>query len=64
MSWRQLITLLALIVAVVAVLRLATGNIIGGLVSAAIAVVLWSWAADYPLLKRLRQVWRFIGRRW
>lgn len=63
MTWRQLIFLLSIIVAVVAVLRLATGNIIGGVVSAGFALLLWSWAADYPLVKRLRQIWRLFNRR-
>lgn len=62
MSWRQLIYLLAMIVAVVAVLRLVSGNIIGGLITGAIALWLWSWAADFPLVKRLRQAWRLFNR--
>lgn len=62
MSWRRLQIALCLIIAAVAVIRLMTGNIIGGLITAAIAALLFSWTTGYPLLGRLRSVWRLLRR--
>lgn len=62
MDWRRLQLLLCLIIAGVAVIRFMTGNIVGGLVSAAIAVLLFSWTTGYPLASRARRLWRLLGR--
>ena len=64
MTSRQLLTLLAIIVAVVAVLRLLTGELISGLLTAILALALWSWASGYPLRKRAGQLWRLLRRWW
>lgn len=62
MSWRRLQILLCLIIAAVAVIRFMTGNIVGGLLSAIVAVLLFSWTTGYPLLGRLRRAWRLLRR--
>lgn len=62
MSWRLIQLLLCLVVALIAAIRLATGNIIGGLFSAAIAIVLFCWTTGYPLLTRLRRLYRLLRR--
>ena len=61
MNWRRLQLLLCLVIAAVAVIRFVTGNIIGGLVSAVIAVLLYSWTTGYPLASRLRRALRVLG---
>ncbi|MCB9557112.1 MAG: hypothetical protein H6707_13475 [Deltaproteobacteria bacterium] len=63
MTMRRINLILCLIVVAVAVARFATGNVIGGLVASAVAVVLGSLAAEYPLFSRLNRVARFLWRR-
>jgi hypothetical protein len=63
MTWRRLQLLLCLLIAAVAVIRFLTGNLIGGLITAAIAVLLFSWTTGYPLIGRLRRGWRFVRRK-
>ena len=60
MTWRRFQILVCAIIAVVAVIRLMTGNVLGGLITAAIAVLLFSWTTGYPLISRLRRAWRFF----
>jgi hypothetical protein len=60
MTWRRLHWLLCLIAVVVAILRLASGNILGALLPIIMAVIFGSIAADYPLISRLQQIWRFL----
>lgn len=62
MTWRRLQILLCLIIAAVAVIRFMTGNIIGGLLAAIVAALLFSWTTGYPLLGRLRAVARLVRR--
>ena len=64
MNWRRIQVLLCIAIAVIAVLRFLSGNIIGGLVSAAIAVVLFSWTTKYPLVSRIRRAWRLLTFGW
>ena len=64
MSWRRLHLVLCLIVIVVALLRLATGNLIGAIVPIILAVIFGSIAADYPLWPRLKKIWKLIRRTW
>ena len=64
MTWRRFHLLLCLIMVVVGVLRLATGNIIGAAFALILAAVFGSIAAEYPLLSRLRDVWRLVRRHW
>lgn len=64
MTWRRFYLLLAGLMVVIAVLRLAMGNVIGALVPIILAVVFASTATDYPLAQRLRQAWwLLVGRR-
>ncbi len=63
MSWRRLNLILFILMVVVGVLRLFTGNIIGALIPLAIGVYCGSVAFDYPIWTRLRQISRFIFRR-
>jgi hypothetical protein len=63
MSWRRLNLILFILMVVVGVLRVFTGNIIGALIPLAIAVYCGSTAFDYPIWKRLKQIARFVFRR-
>ncbi|MCA9667150.1 MAG: hypothetical protein KC503_16240 [Myxococcales bacterium] len=56
MTLRRLKLTLFIIVTAVALIRFFTGNIIGGVVTGIIAAALGSWALDWPVLKRLRQL--------
>ncbi len=62
MTWRRFHLLLCLIMVGIGVLRLASGNFIGGVIALVLAAVFGSIAADYPLLSRLRGVWRLTRR--
>jgi len=62
MSWRKLHLILFALMAVVAFLRLMSGNILGALVPLVLAAVFGSIAFDYPLLARVRQLWKLL--RW
>jgi hypothetical protein len=64
MSWRRLHLVLFLIVVVVAVIRIATGNLLGAIVPLIMAVIFGSIAMDYPLVTRLRKIWRAVRRLW
>lgn len=48
----------------VAVVRIATGNLIGALFALVLAVVFGSIGSDYPLLSRLAQCVRLVRRLW
>lgn len=63
MSWRRLNLILFVLMVVVGVLRLFTGNIIGALIPLAVAVYCGSVAFDYPIFTRLKQIARFVFRR-
>lgn len=63
MSWRRFHLVLCLLMAFIAVMRAMTGNIIGAVVPAVLAVVFGSVAFDYPLIKRVRQLWALFRRR-
>jgi hypothetical protein len=63
MSWRRFQLLLCAVVAAVALIRLATGNIVGGLLSALLALGLFSLATDFPLISRARRIIRLLRRR-
>ena len=66
MTWRRFHLLLCLVMVVVTLLRLASGNLIGAAVSALLAVVFGSIGLDYPLLAKLRGLIRIVrgGKRW
>jgi hypothetical protein len=49
--------------AVIALLRLLTGNILGALIPAALAVVFGALAADVPIGQRAKQLWGLVKRR-
>jgi hypothetical protein len=62
MTWRRFQLLLCLIMVVVGVLRLASGNLIGAAIALALAAFFGSLAADFPLLSRARDLWRLASR--
>ena len=62
MTWRRFHLVLCLVMVVVFVLRLSSGNLIGALVAMALAALFGSIAFDYPLLSGLRRLWQ-LGRR-
>ena len=62
MTWRRFHLLLCLIMVVVAVLRLATGNLIGAAIALVLAAVFGAIAAEYPLLSKARDIWRLVHR--
>jgi uncharacterized membrane protein YdjX (TVP38/TMEM64 family) len=62
MTWRRFYLGLALLMAVIAIARVVTGNLIGAVIPLLLAAVLFSSATDYPLLQRARQLWRIIQR--
>lgn len=64
MSWRRLHLMLCLIVVVVAILRLATGNIIGAIIPIILALIFGSIAANYPIVSRIRRIWRLLRKTW
>ena len=63
MSWRRLNLILFVLMVVVGVLRLFTGNLLGALIPLAVAVYCGSVAFDYPVVTRARQIGRFLFRR-
>lgn len=63
MSWRRLNLILFVLMVVVGVLRLFTGNLLGALIPLAVAVYCGSVAFDYPVVTRARQIARFLFRR-
>ncbi len=64
MTWRRFHLVLCLIMVVVGVLRLASGNLIGAALALLLAAVFGSIATDYPLLTKSREAWRFVRRHW
>jgi hypothetical protein len=62
MTWKRFHLVLCIICAAVAVLRIVTGNYIGAIIPIVLAVVFGSIAMDYPIIKRIRQIWS-LGRR-
>ena len=62
MTWRRFHLVLCVICAVIAVLRIATGNYIGAIIPLVLAAIFGSIAADFPLLDRIRRIWR-LGRK-
>jgi hypothetical protein len=62
-TWRRFQWLLCVAMAVIALLRLLTGNIFGALIPAALAVVFGGLAADVPIWKRAKQVWGTVRRK-
>ncbi len=63
MTWRRFHMGLCIFMAVIALLRIVTGNLIGALIPGAMAVVFGSIAWDYPIFSRLRQIWRLVRRK-
>ncbi len=64
MTWRRFHLVLCIIMVVIGVLRLATGNLVGAAFALVLAAIFGSIAAEYPLLSRLRDVWRFVHKHW
>ncbi|MBW2734416.1 MAG: hypothetical protein JRH20_18670 [Deltaproteobacteria bacterium] len=62
MTWRNLCWTLFILSLVVGVLRLMTGNLLGAVITLALAAYLGSVVLDYPVLKRLKQLLRLL--RW
>jgi len=60
--WRRLHLVLCLLMVLVAVVRLATGHLVGAVVPFVLAAVFGSIAFDFPLLSRLRGLWRLLRR--
>jgi hypothetical protein len=48
--------------AVVFVLRLLSGNVIGAIIPLVLAAVFASIAFDFPLISRVRRAWRMVRR--
>lgn len=62
MFLRRLHWVLFAVAAIVAILRLLDGNLLGGLLAGVLAALFASIAADYPLARRAREVWRWLRR--
>ena len=62
MTWRKFHWLLFLVVVVVAIIRIMTGNLLGALVPIVMAIIFASIAADYPLVSRVKQTWSMARR--
>jgi uncharacterized protein (DUF58 family) len=62
MTWRRFHLVLCLIMVVVGVLRLASGNLIGAALALLLAAVFGSIATNYPLFTKSREAWRFLRR--
>ena len=64
MSWRSLCWVLFILMLLVGLLRLMTGNLLGAFLPLVGAVYFGSIALDYPLVNRIKRiarlVWRFI----
>jgi hypothetical protein len=56
-TWRRFHLLLCLIMVAITVLRLLTGNLIGAIIPAILAVAFGSVAANYPITSILRRIW-------
>jgi hypothetical protein len=63
MTWRRFQWLLCAAMAVIALLRLLTGNLLGALIPAILAVIFAALAADVPILQRAKQLWGAVRRR-
>ncbi len=63
MTWRRFQWLLCAAMAAIALLRVLTGNIVGALIPAALAVIFGALAADVPLWQRVRQLWGLVKRK-
>lgn len=63
MNWRRFNLLIATLMLVIALVRLATGNLIGAIIPLVLAALSYTSATNYPLLERLRQIWRLLGGR-
>lgn len=63
MTWRRFQWLLCALMAVIALLRLLTGNLLGALIPAALAVIFGALAADVPIWQRAKQLWGLVKRR-
>ena len=61
MTWKRFHMILCVFMAVVAILRVVTGNIIGAIIPAFLALVFGSIAFDYPIFSRLRRVWKLLS---
>lgn len=62
MTWRNLCWILFILFLVVGVLRLMAGNLIGAVITLALAAYFGSIVLDYPVLKRLKQLLKLL--RW
>jgi hypothetical protein len=62
MTWRRLHLILCLVLLLVSLFRLATGNFLGGLFTLGLAGLFGFIAADEPLRKRIRGLLRLL--RW
>lgn len=60
MTWKRFHLLLCVLVAAIAVIRIVTGNYLGAIIPIILAVIFGSIAADFPILSRLRRIWRLI----
>ena len=56
-TWRRFHLLLCLIMVAITILRLITGNLIGAIIPALLAVAFGSVAANYPITSVLRRIW-------
>jgi hypothetical protein len=61
-TWRRFQLLLCLVMVAIAILRVITGNLIGAIIPALLAVVFGSIAADYPILSTVRRIWSRVRR--
>ncbi len=57
LTWRRFHLLLCLIMVAITILRLLTGNLIGAIIPAILAVAFGSVAANYPITTVLRRIW-------
>ena len=62
MSLKRLQIALCLVMVLVGVIRLVTGNLIGAILPFVLAAIFASIALDYPLISRVRQIARLVRR--
>lgn len=63
MTWRRLNLILFILTALVAALRILSGNLLAALLPAAVAVYCGSVAFEIPIVQRVRQIARLIFRK-
>ena len=61
MTWRRFKLALFAVFVIVAAIRLMIGNLAGGIVTAALAVLVGSWALELSLITRVKKIYRIAS---